>query len=268
VENRLTDAHRRSDSSRSELCDVISGLSEPDAVQALLRLLERLPVAVFALDRPGELKPTFENAAWLRFYPSEGLPIRGPGPVPDAARRRDVRRVLGEVCRRSQSVGSLGTAWVNFEAPPSDVTRSSGLAYLIADQTGQVTRVIAVMIPEPTGPDVNGAGRVRRSAGASPSEGPLAEEQTGDRLLHVLPRARRSATGYGASMPLTTRELDVARLVAAGLTNAVIASTLFLSRATVATHVSRILNRLDFKSRSQIAGWVVEQRLIDEARSS
>jgi DNA-binding NarL/FixJ family response regulator len=39
---------------------------------------------------------------------------------------------------------------------------------------------------------------------------------------------------------LTARELEVARLIASGLTNPVIARELFISRATVASHVARI----------------------------
>ncbi len=53
----------------------------------------------------------------------------------------------------------------------------------------------------------------------------------------------------------------MADLVAQGFNNLTIARLLFLSRATVATHVVHILNKLGFSSRVQIAGWVVEQGL-------
>jgi predicted ATPase/DNA-binding CsgD family transcriptional regulator len=55
---------------------------------------------------------------------------------------------------------------------------------------------------------------------------------------------------------LTGRELEVARLVAEGLSNPAIASTLFVSRATVKTHVSHILRKLALDSRVQLASWV------------
>lgn len=58
--------------------------------------------------------------------------------------------------------------------------------------------------------------------------------------------------------PLSKREVDVARLVATGLSNPAIASRLYLSRPTVATHVSHILTKLGFSARSQIAAWVTE----------
>jgi non-specific serine/threonine protein kinase len=55
---------------------------------------------------------------------------------------------------------------------------------------------------------------------------------------------------------LTARELEVARLVADGLSNPAIAATLFVSRATVKTHVSHILRKLTLDSRVQLASWV------------
>jgi DNA-binding NarL/FixJ family response regulator len=48
---------------------------------------------------------------------------------------------------------------------------------------------------------------------------------------------------------LTPRELDVLREVARGSTNAQIATGLFLSEATVKTHVTRILAKLDLPDR-------------------
>jgi DNA-binding CsgD family transcriptional regulator len=64
---------------------------------------------------------------------------------------------------------------------------------------------------------------------------------------------------------LTTRELEVAQLVAEGLTNAAIARRLFLSERTVAVHVGSILTKLEFASRAQIARWVAEQRNAEAA---
>lgn len=67
----------------------------------------------------------------------------------------------------------------------------------------------------------------------------------------------------GGELPadLTGREEEVAVLVARGLTNRQIASELVISEHTAATHVRRILKKLDLRSRSQLSAWVAEQNL-------
>jgi predicted ATPase/DNA-binding CsgD family transcriptional regulator len=63
------------------------------------------------------------------------------------------------------------------------------------------------------------------------------------------------------SLPsLTKRESEVAGLVAQGLTNKDIAGQLVIAQRTAEAHVERILNKLGFTSRAQVAAWVVEHR--------
>lgn len=67
---------------------------------------------------------------------------------------------------------------------------------------------------------------------------------------------RPPPTGQEAVFELTARELEVARLVADGLSNRAIAAALFVSVATVKTHVSHVLQKLGLESRTQLAGWI------------
>ena len=65
---------------------------------------------------------------------------------------------------------------------------------------------------------------------------------------------------------LTSRELDVLRLVAAGKPNKQIATELAISERTARTHVSRILRKLGLSSRTQAALWAVREGLVGVER--
>jgi non-specific serine/threonine protein kinase len=60
---------------------------------------------------------------------------------------------------------------------------------------------------------------------------------------------------------LSRREEEVAALVAQGMSNRQIAQELFLSERTIENHVSKILRKLEFASRTEIAAWATQQRL-------
>ena len=75
-------------------------------------------------------------------------------------------------------------------------------------------------------------------------------------------RARLPATASAGS-PLSPRELEVARLVARGLTNKQIGEALFVSERTAENHVQHILVKLGFSNRSQIATWLTAEAPAD-----
>ena len=73
--------------------------------------------------------------------------------------------------------------------------------------------------------------------------------------------AAGSAAGH-----LSARELDVVRAVAQGLSNAEIAAKLYLSEATVKSHVARVLAKLDLRDRVQIAVFAYENGIVRPGR--
>lgn len=62
---------------------------------------------------------------------------------------------------------------------------------------------------------------------------------------------------------LTEREIEVLRLIAAGMTNGEIAGRLFLSEKTVKTHVSNILSKLQLADRTRAAIFAWRQGLLN-----
>ncbi len=77
-----------------------------------------------------------------------------------------------------------------------------------------------------------------------------------ERLSEFAGDGRSSAT-YG----LTTRELDVLRLVAAGESNRAIAATLVISEHTVARHLQNIFRKLEVSSRTAASAFAYEHGL-------
>ena len=175
--------------------------------------------------------------------------------IPLAAARLEVARSLWT---------DIGTAIEAFGLPlraPHDAcearvlaaggSAAAGPARLI----GRVVRVSDLIadvldgVPDPARRDVTPASRVRRGArGGESRTDPAGSGGT------------RSGSG-GPGLPtcsLTARELAVAELVAGGLTNRAIAARLVVSPRTVDGHLERILAKLGFTSRAQVAAWFTE----------
>ena len=77
-----------------------------------------------------------------------------------------------------------------------------------------------------------------------------------DRADALARQARGRTTEEEPWHPLTARELEVARLIAAGSTNAGIATQLGIAPKTASAHVEHILAKLGASRRTEIATWV------------
>jgi DNA-binding NarL/FixJ family response regulator len=69
-------------------------------------------------------------------------------------------------------------------------------------------------------------------------------------------RGGRRASGTEGLAALSTREREIAELVAHGLTNREIGARLFLSEKTIETHLTRVFQKLGLRSRTQVAAEV------------
>jgi len=97
------------------------------------------------------------------------------------------------------------------------------------------------------------ADAIRKAHGGKPA---LAAEAT-EALFRV---ARR---GHQPGDDLTDREREVLALMVEGLTNPEIADRLVVSAATVKTHVSNILSKLDVSTRTEAVSFALQRKLVN-----
>lgn len=72
--------------------------------------------------------------------------------------------------------------------------------------------------------------------------------------------SQTKTTGYPAS--ITTREVEVLRLVAQGMTNEQVANQLFISPRTVNTHLTSIFGKIGVSTRSAATRYAIDHHLI------
>ena len=169
---------------------------------------------------------------------------------------------------------------------PADVPRARG-PLGCPHRHGRLRRGGGPHRPAPAGPAAGGSGagalRGRPVQHAGGVEAQLerwlapARNQLGSAAAQVMAEGRQmslaEAVSYaladepeeawrgGPRRTLTRRELEVASLVAQGLTNRGIAGQLYLSVRTVDTHVDHVLTKLGFSNRAQLVAWAYESGL-------
>ena len=94
----------------------------------------------------------------------------------------------------------------------------------------------------------------------------IAPSTTRRLLEQVAPRLPGAPTSKQVMAPLTDREREVMLQLATGASNAEIAGRLFLSEATVKTHVGRVLTKLGLRDRVQAVVLAYETGLITPSR--
>ncbi|WET79025.1 response regulator transcription factor [Amycolatopsis sp. QT-25] len=99
--------------------------------------------------------------------------------------------------------------------------------------------------------------RLHRAAGERMTENQILQYALQNKSACT--RSSRTAEPADRDPSLTRRELQVAELIRRGLANPQIAEHLAISLRTVQTHVTNIMNKLDFRSRTQIVVWATQQ---------
>jgi DNA-binding NarL/FixJ family response regulator len=147
----------------------------------------------------------------------------------------------GDAAAALDALRGACAAWAALDAPYDDA-RTRVLVGLARQQLGD---------DDTARLELATARRVFRQLGAAPD------------LAHLDALNRRPTDGARVEAgPLSRRELEVLRLVAAGKTNHAIAAELFLSEKTVARHMSNIFTKLGVSSRSAATAYAYEHRLV------
>jgi len=159
--------------------------------------------------------------------------------------------------RLAQSYGLATSAWYAAESGhPRAAAQLLGAAETAAAQTG--AGILGPLLPFL-------ASAREMAVKALGTSSFAAEHALGQRLNREA--ALRLALGEAAAVeasasdgvqvgPLAKREVEVAQLVAEGMSNKQIGVRLFISDATVASHIRHIMDKLGFNTRSQIAAWI------------
>lgn len=223
-------------------------IPEPQPGLALLRLAQgQIDTAAAVIRRAvDEAADRHSTARLLRGYVEIMV---AAGDVPSARTGADALRSTAD---------DLGGPWLDAVAASADgvvrvaegderaalaVLRKAWTAWQELDAPYEAARIRVLMgrafqdcgEPELAELELDAARWVFEQLGAAPD------------VVRVRELSRASAPPAG---PLTARESQVLRLVAAGLTNRAIAAELFLSDKTVARHVSNIFAKLDVSSRA------------------
>jgi DNA-binding NarL/FixJ family response regulator len=123
--------------------------------------------------------------------------------------------------------------------------QAGALGYLTKDATrAEIGRAIQAAAAGQAVLDPGVQRRLLSAAAARPAAAPAASAPTGS-------AAGPASGGASGEDDLTPREAEVLRLIAAGQSNREIARTLFVSEATVKTHVNRIFAKTGSRDRVQ-----------------
>ena len=100
----------------------------------------------------------------------------------------------------------------------------------------------------------------------SGADGYILKEMEDDQVIRSVKMVQAGMQVFGGNVEekakgLTPRELDIMKCVARGMDNKEIGAELFLAEGTVRNNISRLLEKLKLKDRTQLAVFTVKNRL-------
>jgi len=247
--------------SRSQLnalAAVLRTSPESDALVVLGRLLDSLPIGFHVSDCGGGLfHILYANRVWEHWLDPEKLPIAGKtlGELFPSAEEAGVLTLMRDVCATSQPKHLKGYEFreLGERRKRSEPSRWDWEIYPLSGPAGVTHLLNVIMEVSAPRPRRNALSKEDRQAANL-----RREEASGVlRIFGLAPQVRDPRI----QELLSEREREVADLLAMGFTNRAIARQLGVSPATVSSHVSHILSKLGFRSRAQVAAWVVGRRL-------
>jgi DNA-binding CsgD family transcriptional regulator len=231
---------------------------ESDALVVLGRLLDSLPIGFHVSDCDGGLfHILYANRVWEHWLDPEKLPIAGKtlADLFPSAEEAGVLTMMREVCATGQPKHLKGYEFRELgeggkrQAP----SRWDWEIYPLSGPDGVTHLLNVIMEVSVPRPRRNGLSQEDRQAANL-----RREEASGVlRIFGLAPQVRDPRR----QERLSEREREVADLLALGFTNRAIGGQLNVSSATVSSHVAHILSKLGYRSRAQVAAWVVGRRL-------
>jgi DNA-binding NarL/FixJ family response regulator len=111
----------------------------------------------------------------------------------------------------------------------------------------------------------SGAEEIQEAIQAVEAGNALLEPAVQARLLEALTRGAPTRRGTDAQLPdgLTRREAEVLILIAQGLSNQAIAQRLFVSEATVKTHINNLFSKIGARDRAQAVAYAYRRGLAE-----
>jgi len=199
--------------------------------------LESLTLCWLALNRPTDARRSADAAeAWASA-------LQLPMAIAWADRAAAAVDLYSGNASAAAERALLAVAGAEHVGAPIEAALSRTLAGRALAQTGENDRAVS---------ELQHAAATLEACGALRWRGEAERElrKLGHRVHHRTRRGKAGATGIDA---LTSRELQVARLVVDRKTNPQIAAELFLSQKTVETHLRNIFRKVDVSSRVELA---------------